>query len=45
MDDYISKPVRFEDLSRAIEKWLIVATGTSEPGFLETVELMTQPAD
>ena len=23
MDDYISKPVKIEDLSKAIEKWLL----------------------
>jgi CheY-like chemotaxis protein len=45
MDDYISKPVRSEDLLRAVEKWLIVKTETSGPGSVETVELMTQPAE
>jgi signal transduction histidine kinase/CheY-like chemotaxis protein len=31
MDDYIAKPVMFEDLARAIEKWLTRRAGNEKP--------------
>jgi CheY-like chemotaxis protein len=39
MDDYIAKPVMFEDLARAIEKWLTRRAPNSKPALPVAVVL------
>jgi CheY-like chemotaxis protein len=41
MDDYISKPIRLEDMFEALDKWVPKTAGTPETGSGATEEIRT----